>query len=172
MTEATAIAMQAEIVGMRNVDTHKSAVLTLHIPQELARKFVDQFGWPTKVDPIPVALAKLNMADASTREDEDSGEIPVSTSAPKPKREMTLPQIVGAECQKIKFHEFMAQNYPVKWMDAISRHADKDNSEISAILVRDYCGVQSRSEILPGTPAQKKWAKLYYEYEDWLRGQS
>jgi hypothetical protein len=46
-------------VDARNIGTHKSLKLTLHIPAEMAEAFIRDFGWPTAADPIPVALARL-----------------------------------------------------------------------------------------------------------------
>lgn len=57
MDDATAIS--AQLVDARNIGTHKSLKLTLHIPAEMAEAFIRDFGWPTAAEPIPVALARL-----------------------------------------------------------------------------------------------------------------
>ena len=58
MTDA---AIMGSLVDVRNVGTHKSVKLTIHTPEEYAMKVVDPFGWPTGVNPIPVAIARLDL---------------------------------------------------------------------------------------------------------------
>jgi len=54
--------MPAEIVNAKNIGVHKSLAVTLHIPEELAMRFFELFGWPTMSNPVPVALARLATA--------------------------------------------------------------------------------------------------------------
>jgi hypothetical protein len=44
-----------------------------------------------------------------------------------------------------------------------------DPTEAAAYAIREYCGVTSRSEIIPGSPAAAKWEKLTAEFECWKR---
>ena len=57
MTEAAIIA--GSLVDVRNVGTHKSVKLTIHVPEEHATRVVAAFGWPTGVNPVSVAIARL-----------------------------------------------------------------------------------------------------------------
>lgn len=53
-------AMHAQLVDVRNVGPDMK--LTLHIDVAFAEQVIQTFGWPTRADPIPVALARLNEA--------------------------------------------------------------------------------------------------------------
>lgn len=59
MSEPAAIA--AQIVDIRNLGTQKVVKITVHAPQEEALAVIDAFGWPTAVDPVPVAIARLDL---------------------------------------------------------------------------------------------------------------
>jgi len=56
----TAAAIAAQLVDMRNVGTHKVMKLTIHVPEEQALAAIAAFGWPTGVNPVPIAIARLN----------------------------------------------------------------------------------------------------------------
>lgn len=81
MTDAAIIS--GSLVDVRNVGTHKSVKLTIHVPEEYAMKVVEAFGWPTGVNPVPVAIAHMNRAASGGRFvgadiADDSAEIPLS----------------------------------------------------------------------------------------------
>src|SRR5215203_874166 len=50
----------AKLVSIKNVGTHKSVVLTIHVPEELALRVIQAFGWPTMTSPVDVAIAALD----------------------------------------------------------------------------------------------------------------
>lgn len=149
----------------KHIKTRKVLQIIVEIPAERAKAFFDMFGVPTGADEIPVAIAKMNMnlADASTREDEGeafpAGQ--VNTSAAKSKREMTLAERIGMICQNTNFCQFV-----VAELQGCDLWDEVPN------FVRSYCGVKSRSDILYDTPEAEKWKTLYTEFEEWLRGQS
>jgi hypothetical protein len=78
MTDARAIS--AQLVDIRNVGTHKVVKLTIHAPQEHAMHIMELFGWPTQVDPVPVALARLQPGAGAeqTRKPDTSSDLPAS----------------------------------------------------------------------------------------------
>ena len=90
MTELAIIA--GTLVDVRNIGTHKSVKLTVHVPEELATKVVQAFGWPTMADPIPVAVARLD---------------PVTKI-----KTMSLTQQAAMCCQQPRFENFLIQNHP------------------------------------------------------------
>lgn len=57
MSKPSAIA--ASLVNMRNVGSHKSVALTIHVPEEQAHAVIEAFGWPTMANPVPIAIARL-----------------------------------------------------------------------------------------------------------------
>lgn len=57
MTDAAIIA--GALVDMKNVSTHKCMRLIIDVPAENALKVIAAFGWPTMVNPVSVAVARL-----------------------------------------------------------------------------------------------------------------
>ena len=55
-------AIVGSLVSAKNVGVHKSVALTIHVPEELALRVFEIFGWPTMSHPISVALARLALA--------------------------------------------------------------------------------------------------------------
>ena len=68
------------------------------------------------------------------------------------KRERTLPEKVGMRCNDERFQEW-----------AKKRHISGAALD-TASFVRNYCGVTSRKEILPGTEAGDTWLSLETRY--------
>ena len=58
MTKPAAII--GSLVDARNVATHKCLRLVIDVPAEQAEHIISVLGWPTQVNPIPVAVARLN----------------------------------------------------------------------------------------------------------------
>jgi hypothetical protein len=56
MTKAV---VTGSLTDIRNIGTDKSVKLTVHVPVELAMQVIDAFGWPSSVDPVPVAVARI-----------------------------------------------------------------------------------------------------------------
>jgi hypothetical protein len=81
---------------------------------------------------------------------------------PKEKRDYSLPQRVAMVCNEPAFEKFLCETeFEDRFMP------DKDQV---ATHVRYLCGVDSRSEILPGTEAARKWDELHGKYLGWQRG--
>ncbi len=157
MKDAAAIA--AQLVNMRNVGTHKSLQLTLHIPEEYALKAIEAFGWPTMTNPVPVAVARLVQstgkevgAETTNRAQPALGDVPAR--APRNK----LAQLAGMLSKTPLFQRYMEK--------AIPGYVDV-SEEMAVEYIRGYCGVESRSHILPGTPAEDKFLKLYNNFLFW-----
>jgi hypothetical protein len=152
-----AVAISAQLVDIRNVGHNKSVKLTLHVPAEQAGMVMEAFGWPTAVDPVPVALARLvqpagkevvpdtNSKSTSTDTQPASGDVP--TRAPRNK----LAQLAGMLGKEQLFHKYIETN----------------NEEDAAEFIRNYCSVESRSQIRPDTLAAKRFLKLYDEFKLW-----
>ena len=67
--------------------------------------------------------------------------------------ELPLPQQVALKCQDADFQNFISSTYM---------------SDDAAVIVRDICGVQSRSEIVPHTDAAMAWRELMADFNIWL----
>lgn len=143
MSKPAAIA--GSLVDVRNVGTHKSMRLTIHVPEEYALKVIEAFGWPTGAAPIPVAIARM-VEQGERRERE-----------PKTFRDLSLPQQAGICCNDPIFRAFLRET-------GIGKSDDRD---IAAETIRDFCGVESRSDIKPGTEAARRWAELHSKFQSW-----
>ncbi len=151
MTDAPA-AITAQLVDVRNVAAHKSVRLELHVPAEQAGLVMAAFGWPTMADPVPVALARLQpiaKPDAA----------PATAKERTPFSELPYAQQAAMRCSDGAFNRFIADC-----------HHDWLGDSNAAESVRHHCGVQSRSEIIIGTPPGDKWAALDAEFFAWSRG--
>lgn len=135
-------AISGSLVNMRNVGTHKSVALTVHVPEERAQQVIAAFGWPTMTAPVPIAIARLE------------------ERAIEPGRREALPHTVrdaGIVCREPEFWVFISHytTFP---------HASEAEA---AAFVRKYCMVESRREIMPGSEAEKRWNALLLDYGRW-----
>jgi len=71
------------------------------------------------------------------------------------KRVKTLPEIVGMRCNDPAFQE---------WAKNMAGRVGVFDAEDAAVFVRRQCRVDSRKEILPGTPAAAMWLALETDY--------
>lgn len=145
-------AISAQLVDIRNVGTHKVVKLTLHAPEEQAMKIMEMFGWPTGVNPVPVAIARLNPLP---KPDQSVG-VPAGRKSPA--------QIAGYLCTLPAFHKFLQEGFTTQWRENYA--ADASNEEIAAGCVRDLCTVASRSEIKPDNA---EWNALQIAFKLWER---
>lgn len=153
-------AIQAQLVDVRNVSSHKCVRLEIHVPAEQAGDVMAAFGWPTMADPVPVALARL-IAEHAKPEAE----------GPRTNRrmfsDMPLPQQAALRCQEPQFQEFLVDTGRLHLLNATANVAE---------VVRQLCGVKSRSDIGKGPNDRStndsgfKWRALDAEYYAWQRG--
>jgi hypothetical protein len=134
------------LVNLKNVATHKSVALTIEVPEEYAAALIAAFGWPTRVRPVAVAIAKL------------AGEVePTARGEQKAKEhwaDMAPSKQAALLCKEPDFQEFACAPG--------SEHG-------TAMIVRDWCEVASRKFITPGNPAGHRWNDVMIEYGAWLR---
>lgn len=145
MTEEAAI-FQASVQGFRTNASRGVVVITIESPIEYHAKIAGMIphgSW--------VAVAKL--AQQPEKKEQLKG--------PK-----SLAQEAGKMCASVEFRNFLWNEFEttggILWADFVEEEAIK--------LVRDQCGVQSRSEIIAGTPAADKWNDLIARFEYWRRG--
>lgn len=63
-------------------------------------------------------------------------------------------------CKQMSFQTFISDVGPIV-----------SNEEEAAGWLRELCGVASRSELIPGTPAGDSFERIVAEYENWMRGE-
>lgn len=157
-------AIQGSLVNMRNVGTHKSVALTVHVPEELAQRVIEAFGWPTAAAPVAVALARLNPASSNGRtpdfESVNAGSTPAAGTKER-RRFSELPpaQQAALKCQDEAFRRFMVAEY----------NADSMDENCVVRRVREFCGVASRSTLNTDRLAEQAWNRLLHDFNVWMQ---
>lgn len=73
--------------------------------------------------------------------------------------ELPYPQQAALKCSDPAFQRFMAERAGLKdW-----------NQNLTVDRIRYSCGIDSRAEIKPGSPAANRWTALLDEFRLWLR---
>lgn len=156
--------ISGSLVNMRNVGTHKSVALTVHVPEELAQQVIEVFGWPTMASPVPVAIARLTPASANGRPSgfgpENAGSTPAAGTKDR-RRFSELPpaQQAALKCQDEAFRRFMVDT---------GHSPSMDESDVAA-AVRDACGINSRSVLNTNPSAAERWLTLLREFDVWMQ---
>jgi len=175
------IALVGSLTDIRNYGENKSIILRVEVPAELADEVLAAFKWPTRVNPVAVAIVKLDLTKAvsepakaqdepmQTREQMLTGMMarvradqPGELTPIKPKRawgDLTPAQQAGIRCNEKAFQDFLAERCgePVVGPDG------------AASVVRLVCGVRSRAELEPGSVPAGCWHQLDGDYEIWLK---
>jgi hypothetical protein len=151
------------LVDVRNVNQHKCVRLVIDIPAERAREIIDMFGWPTMVDPVPVAIARL--IDQQREEQSASSKTQIPTAQPRQSTPAGAPQTyakrLGMACTQPRFWMFMFEH--------TKRQFSVTNEEEAANVVRNYLGCKRRDTIV-NTPAGNKARDLLADFDVWTRG--
>lgn len=139
------------LVNLKNVATHKSVALTIEVPEEYAAALIAAFGWPTRVRPVPVAIARL------------AGEAVQEPPKEKKKEhwsEMAPSKQAAILCQEEDFKSFLMSRFSDLMLVC---------GNDPAAAVRAWCSVSSRSEIKPGNDSGTAWREIMIQYGAWLR---
>lgn len=138
-----AAAIQGDYTDIRFIKGRKVAVISIEIPIEAAGEFVSCFGTPSPSTGVPVALARLQTAK----------EILPPSKPVRKMNELPLPQQAALLCERDAFAKFVRE-----------RHSHDD----PIAFLREWCGVSSRSDIKPGSPAGEKFHVLKGEFDVWM----
>lgn len=153
-------AIEASLVDVRNIATHKCVRLELHVPAEHAPLVMQAFGWPTMVAPVPVAVARLNG-------ESESGPSSLEYWKDKPVEQikerrrwddLKLSMQASIRCGEPAFWKFIHERMPEN---------NPTSSEDAARIVRSFCGVSSKADLLGA--AGRRWLQLDDEYQAWLK---
>lgn len=166
-TMNNAAAFKASVYGLRTVASRKLAQIVLEIPIEELPRAMTILG---TIDPSQsnwVAVARLVPSPdqpAKEMRQPDSSAAPVTAiRSERPKRafrDMTPAQQAGMMCNDIAFQKFLTEKFKTL---PITNELD------AATIVRNYCQVNSRAEILGGTRAEQRWNLLASAYHAWQR---
>lgn len=153
--------IEGSLIDVRNAGQHKEVVLKIAVPAELAKQVVDAFGWPTQVNPVHVAVARLK--EEVSNESKQAAKVSAApATSPKPARpwnELSPAQQAGIRCNEPAFRRFLREGYTGDFADALA----------AADFVRKYCGVESRANIQMGKESGARWAMLNSEFQVWMR---
>ena len=157
-------AISAQLVDVRNVGQHKAIKLTVHVPAEQAQLVMAAFGWPTMVEPVPVALARLDLeaiksGDAAPdREEIEKSDRACSSRSNKPVApDKRLAQRAALLCKDPLFH---------KWLEEISGVEKVEEADARTYII-SKCGVTSRADIVPGTDAAIAFDEICAAFTVW-----
>ena len=138
-------AISASLVDVRNIAAHKCVRLEIHVPVEQANQVFEAFGWPTAVDPIPVAIARLAIA-----QDKPSQQKIHKT---KSWDELRLSQQAAIRCSDETYRHWLCV----------------DDEESAKAQVRKACQVDSRAELDTDPDAAGRWHEMEAEFATWKR---
>jgi hypothetical protein len=164
----TAAVTHGQLVDVRNVNQHKCVRLIIDVPAELAPSVIKAFGWPTQVNPVPVAIARLIESPQQQEEQAAPRKAPVPTAQPRqshPAGAPTYAQRLGIACSQPGFWRFLET---VKLQ--AKPYAKIASEDEAADVVRFICDVKSRTETVKGTPAGDKARDLLLDYDNYARG--
>lgn len=153
-----AAAVQGFYCDLKFIKTRSVAAITIEIPIEQAAAFVAAFGTPHPSAEIPVALARLD------------------TTQPKPKALSAPPQRDSEPSKERRpFASLPAStqagivcNEPAFWKYLIDKFGrDVAGAVTAADFVREYCEIDSRSELAANPKAKLRWELLASDYLAW-----
>jgi hypothetical protein len=183
-------AFQGSYADLKFIKSRSVAQVVVELPIEEAAAFVAAFGAPVPGSECPVALARIHPEkDVSERDDRLSPEAmrrrrimwggspeelleyeteikreltptPVNDS-PKERRPwatLSYAEQAGIRCNEPTFW---------RWLEC-QRGVAINSSQIAASAVRAICQVGSRSELIRGTVAGKRWEFVCSACESWL----
>lgn len=84
--------------------------------------------------------------------------------ADKPKRQMTISSFCAMTCAEGGFHKFLDQEY-----GDVYEPIEVGDKELATHIVKQHCGIESRTELNTKGPEQEAWLRLQSAYRDWLR---
>jgi len=136
---------------IKNIRSRKVAQIIVEIPIERYAEFVSVFGGPNPAEETCIALARMD------------GETPVKDT-PKKRSfyELSPTQQAVLACKRDTFQLFIAEQ------DSNGLVMDIMDEENTADYVRNWCGVESRSELTTDLEAGTRWTALYDQFQLWL----
>lgn len=124
---------------------------------------------PASRNPVP-ASASLQSSNrglcfrGDAGADREAAASPSDGPASRPFTELKYSQQAGILCSDPAFHQFLEMYSPDDWRDYASLPDPKFRAKL---CVRRLCGVDSRADILPDTPAAAHWQQIVQSYRGW-----
>lgn len=139
---------EADYVDIRQVKSRKVYQIVLEIPKEAANAFAAAFGMPESDKQIPVAIARLETQRA--------------LEPPPPEGMVRTFNPCGQANVRCKTPEFW------RFLTFLTGSGCEDEVR-AAYIVREHCGVTSRSELNRNEEAAARWLALNDQYYGWQR---
>lgn len=150
----SAAAFQATYADFKLIKSRGQAQFVFEVPLDKADAALKALGGLPRPDQETwVGVARLKGAE------------PIAIPAPKERKrfdELTPAAQAGMRCQDEKFVEFLHDRNP-DWL------ADGSDDDEAAQMVRQICGVESRSELNSDAIALSRWKGLEADFQTWLR---
>ena len=165
IARANAISVEAKLVRhSKRADGGINIGLAIH-PHGIPQALIDaQLG-----DRFMVALVQIDEHEQPVQQPKEDAHkqnpepAPALPQTPARARKSSPPQRCALLCFDPSFWAFLNKTYH-SHMPAGCGIQDKDGA---ASLIRFLCDVDSRSEIIPGTPAFDKWDAILSRYVGW-----
>lgn len=152
MSDAAAIL--ATFVKLEAIGTRKIARLSFEVPIEEANRVLSALGgYPDPANPKWVGIALVDGEHVKPREGEA-----------KPKSYAKEAAIL---CADKRFQKFLQEECLVWWRPLRADNPNADDDDLSAEVVRQWCGVTTRADLLPGGTGGEAWRDLVARYEAW-----
>jgi hypothetical protein len=118
-----------------------------------------------------LAIARLSDGAAVEHDRKAQAQPPAELLKRKP---LSLASKVALVCDEVSFQRFLQTGlYARRWSFWRDHAAGWTKpalwSDIAALVIREICGVTSRSEITPGSDAERIWRSVEADYHDWQR---
>ena len=166
------LAITASLVDVRNIAAHKCVRLEVHVPVEQAGLVLEAFGWPTMVNPVPVAIARLDLSAAKPQAREAGPDTRgimniglehiAHEESQKPKRKMAdlpIAQRAALLCQRQAFWRWMREERGILGIQ---------DEHDAATELRSWCAISSRSQFSTDSIAAAEFERIEREFNEWL----
>lgn len=155
----------ATFEDIRTVKTRGSVQFVFEVPIERADEALSILGG------IPVPGKSRWVAIAPLNHEGEAPAPPRASESGQPSPDKRLVTQSAMACQDTAFIWFLSQEHQLGIDLGIKgEHAEeafKANCDRATKFVREWCAVQSRSEIIPGTAAGDKWRLLWSDFQAW-----
>lgn len=156
-------AISGEFSTFKHVATRKVYQLIIEIPSEAAQTMFATLGTPGGSEQITVGIARI---------DPKAVAVPIAKpEAPKERRAFTdLPysQQAAMRCNEPGFWKYCEESSPGACETLAKRGLSQ--TQIAADLVRSWCRVESRAQIIKGQQSGDNWESLEAAFYAWSRG--
>ncbi len=157
-------AFQATYSDFRLVKGRKVAQFVFEVPLEMANVAYEVLGGlPNPASEVWCGVARIinpSEVEAKPASEPPSQSHPVRAISKKSWNEMDYAQQAGMLCNDPKFIRFLIEGFRLSYGQTL-------DSDGAAKRVREFCQVQSRSEIKPQTSAGTKWELLVSAFRAW-----